>query len=87
MSGEDEKPDLQAMRDAVAKLAKSRKAPKAEAVAEAAPAEPAPKPMRAEVQVVIDEQLPEIRARQQHVAVAHESGANLETGLGGIGRS
>ena len=54
MSAEDEKPDLQAMRDAVAKLAKSRKGGKGaaepDAVAEAAPenAEDAPKPAKAE---------------------------------------
>lgn len=48
MSTEDERPDLQAMRDAVAKLAKSRKpSAKAEPAPEPKP-EPPPKPSRVE---------------------------------------
>lgn len=46
MSAEDEKPDLQAMREAVAKLAKSRKGGKA--AAEPAPAAPEPTQAKAE---------------------------------------
>ena len=82
MNGEDEKPDLEAMRDAVAKLAKRGKgkaALVAEAEAEAAPA----KPVRAEPDPEPDD-LAALDAAWEEEEVIFGPGAQQDCGKEGL---